>query len=145
MIYENKNDFSASDFENASDFDERSAEELYAEFLGKAEKTKDEFIYVYGRYYNVMTRLTGAAKDLFIWLTFRCDVNSGRAFVQSIALREALSDLGITLSTYYKSLNILKEHDVIKGSNATYYINPAYAWKGTADMRAKFMKIYYKL
>ena len=39
-------EFNSNDFEQfESEFDCRSAEEMYAEFLGKVEKPKDEFIY----------------------------------------------------------------------------------------------------
>ena len=128
-----------------SEFNERTAEEMYEEFLGMAEPRKDEFIYIYSSYLSVIPSLTGAAMNLFSWLTFRCNVNSGRVFVQSITLKNCLKDLGITLGTYYKALNLLKDKNLIKGGNATYYVNPHYAWKGTADRRSKFLKIYPKL
>lgn len=139
-------DFNESEFGLVdSEFDERSADELYDEFLGKVKKSQDEFIYVYGRYYNVMTELTGAAMNLFIWMAFNCNVNSGRVFIQSITQREMLKTVGITLGTYYKAVKQLKQKGLIRGGNACYYVNPAYAWKGTMDMRAKFLKIYPKL
>jgi hypothetical protein len=94
---------------------------------------------------DVMSSLTGAAYNLLTWLTFNCDVNSGRVVVQSHALKDAMSETKMSLQTYYKSMNILKELDVIKGGKAVYYINPTYAWKGTADIRNRFMRIYPKL
>lgn len=135
------NDFDMID----SEFDERTGEELYAEFLGKIEKAKEEFIYYYGGYYNIMTELTGAAMNLFTWMAFHCEVNTGRVVIQSFVQREALKDMGITLSTYYKALSLLKEKGLIKGMNAVYYVNPSFAWKGTADARMRFLKIYPKL
>lgn len=139
-------EFNFNDFEQVdSDFDDRTAEELYAEFLGGIEKPKDEFIYCYGKYYNIMKKLTGSAKDLLIWLTFHCEVNTGRVLIQSETLKEALREMRITVATYYKSLAILKETGVIKGGRAKFFVNPSFAWKGTADMRNKFMKIYHKL
>lgn len=136
-----RNDFEIID----SEFDERTGEELYADFLGKVEKPNDEFVYYYGRYYNIMTELTGAVKDVFAWLAFNCEVNSGRVVIQSFALKQALSDLGITLGTYYKALGLLKGKDMVKGGNAVYFVNPAYAWKGTADARSRFMRVYPRL
>ena len=136
-------EFDSNEFEQLeSEFDCKTADEMYAEFLTKVEKPKDEFIYYYGKYYRVMTQLTGAAKDLMTWLTFSCDMNTGRVFVQSETLKEALKELGITMGTYYKALNLLKEKGLIKGGHAKFYVNPAYAWKGTADMRNKFIRIY---
>ena len=139
-------EFGFNDFEQVdSEFDERSAEEMYEDFLEEVQKPNDEFIYYYGAFYNVMSSLTGAAQNLLTWLTFHCEVNTGRVVVQSVAQKEALKDLGITLGTFYKALNLLKEKGVIKGGNARYFVNPLYAWKGTAGMRSKFLKIYYKL
>lgn len=133
----------SEDFEQLdAEFYGRTPEETYAEFLSRIEKSKDEFIYYYGNYYNVMRELTGAAKDLLAWLTFHSEVNTGRVFMQSITQGSALKELGITLGTYYKALNQLKSKGIIKGSNAIYYINPTFAWKGTGDMRARFVRIY---
>lgn len=146
MILENMNEFEVNDFEScASDLDERTGAELYAEFLSKIEKPKDEFIYFYGKFLTVMNMLTGAANSLLFWMTMNTEVNTGRVLVQSMTQRGALGELGITISTYYKALNLLKKLDLIKGENAVYYVNPAYAWKGTADARSKFIKVYPKL
>ena len=136
----------SEDFEQLdAEFYGKTGAEAYAEFLGKIEKSKDEFIYYYGNYYNVMRELTGAAKDLLAWLTFHCEVNTGRVFVQSMTQGNALKELGITLGTYYKALSLLKSKGIIKGSKAVYYVNPTFAWKGTGDMRAKFVRIYPNL
>lgn len=141
MVKMERNDFDIID----SEFDDRSGEELYAEFLGKIEKPKEEFVYYYGAYYNIMTQLTGAAMNLFTWMTFHCEVNSGRVVMQSFVQRQALKDMGITVSTYYKALGVLKEKGMIKGTNAIYFVNPSFAWKGTAEARMRFMKVYPKL
>lgn len=139
-----KNDFDAFEMID-SEFCDKTAEELYEEFLGKPEPRKDEFVYIYSGFLVLTPSLTGAAINLFLWMAYRCNVNTGRVFIQSITLKECLRELGITVGTYYKALNILKEKGLVKGSNATYYVNPNYAWKGMADMRSKFLKIYPKL
>lgn len=136
-------EFVYNDFEEvAEDYSGKSMDELYEELMVDTKRSKDEFVYYYGKYYEAMTSLTGGAKDLLTWLTFNCEVNSGRVLVQSITLRNALKELGVTTGTFYKSLAILKEKEIVKGSNAVYYVNPAYAWKGTADVRAKFLKVF---
>ena len=140
------NEFEVNDFvEVDSDADDRSGVDLYAEFLCKAEKPKDEFVYCYSRYIGVSKELTGAAKNLYLWLALNSDVNTGRVFVQSLSQRRALEELDMTVGTYYRALNQLKYFGLIKGDNAVYYINPSYMWKGTADMRAKFLRVYPKL
>ena len=139
-------DFDINDFEPVdSEFDDRTGEELYEEFLGANEKAKDEFIYYYGGYFKILPILTGTAANLLMWLAFNCDVNTGRVIVQSFAQRQAMQDLCINTSTYYKALNQLKNVGAVKGKDAKYYVNPSYVWKGTADKRAKFLKIYPKL
>lgn len=139
-------EFDRNDFDPmGSEFDERTGEELYEAFLEKIDRPKDEFIYYYGGYRTVMTRLTSAAKDLLAWMAFNCEVNSGRVFIQSHTQKKALEELGITMATYYKALNQLKEANIIKGSNAAYYVNPAVAWKGAAGARSGFMKVYPRL
>lgn len=140
------NDFDSNDFDVVdSEFNERTADELYEELMGDSEKSMDEFIYYYGRFYSIMSELTGTAMTLLTWLTFHSEVNSGRVFVQSLAQKDALKDLGITIGTYYKALTLLKEKGIIKGGGAKYYINPLISWKGTADKRQKFMKVYPRL
>ena len=125
-----------------SEFEEKTGAELYAEFLSKVERPKDEFVYYYGKYLSVMSGMTGAATSLLFWLAMNTEVNTGRVLVQSMAQRGALAELGIAVGTYYKALNQLKSKGIIKGSNAIYYINPTFAWKGTGDMRARFVRIY---
>lgn len=140
------NEFDVNDFcEVDSDVEERSGAELYADFLGKVEKPKDEFVYCYSQYVGVMKGLTGAAKDLYLWLALNSEVNTGRVFVQSMVQRGALEELDMTVGTYYKALGQLKKLGLVKGENAVYYINPAYIWKGTADTRMKFLKVYPRL
>lgn len=139
-------EFEVNEFEEcAADLDDRTGAELYAEFLSKVERQKDEFVYYYGKYLSVMSGLTGAATSLLFWLAMNTEVNTGRVLVQSMAQRGALAELGITVGTYYKALNQLKELGLIKGKNAVYYVNPAYVWKGTADARSKFIKVYPRL
>lgn len=140
------NEFEVNEFEECSaEVDDRTGAELYAEFLSKVERPKDEFVYYYGKYLSVMSGLTGAATSLLFWLAMNTEVNTGRVLVQSMAQRGALAELGITVGTYYKALNQLKETGLIKGENAVYYVNPAYVWKGTADARSKFVKVYPRL
>lgn len=139
-------EFEVNDFgEVVSNAEEMSGAELYADFLGKVEKPKDEFVYYYSKYLSVVNRLTGAATKLHFWLSLNSEVNTGRVFVQSMTQRGALDELKMTVGTYYKALNQLKELGLIKGESAVYYINPAYIWKGTADMRARFLKVYPRL
>lgn len=140
------NEFEVNEFEGCpAEADDRTGAELYAEFLSKVERPKDEFVYYYGKYLGVMSGLTGAATRLLFWLAMNTEVNTGRVLVQSMAQRGALDELGITVGTYYKALNQLKEIGLIKGENAVYYVNPAYVWKGTADARSKFIKVYPRL
>lgn len=140
------NEFEVNEFEECSaELDDRTGAELYAEFLSKVERPKDEFVYYYGKYLSVVNRLTGAATSLLFWMAMNTEVNTGRVLVQSMAQRGALAELGITVGTYYKALNQLKESGLIKGENAVYYVNPAYVWKGTADARSKFTKVYPRL
>ena len=139
-------EFDVNDFEvYTSDSDDRTGAELYAEFLSKVERPKDEFVYYYSKCLSVVSSLTGAANSLLFWMALNTEVNTGRVLVQSMAQRGALAELGITVGTYYKALNQLKDLGLIKGESAVYYINPAYIWKGTADARAKFIKVYPKL
>lgn len=139
-------EFEVNEFEERpAEVDDRTGAELYAEFLSKVERPKDEFVYYYGKYLSIMSGMTGAATSLLFWLAMNTEVNTGRVLVQSMAQRGALAELGITVGTYYKALNQLKELGVIKGENAVYYVNPAYVWKGTADARSKFIKVYPRL
>lgn len=146
MILESMNEFEVNEFEECSAAsDGKTGAELYAEFLEKIERPKDEFIYYYGKYLSITKSLTVAATRLLFWLAMNTEVNTGRVLVQSMAQRVALKELGIASGTYYKALSQLKDLGVIKGGNAVYYVNPAYVWKGTAEARTRFGKVYPKL
>lgn len=138
--------FDTNEFEMAIDeFDGMSGEEMYEAMLGKVDKVRDGYISYYAKFLEVMHKLSASSMNLLLWMAFNSEMNTGRVFIQSFALRDALKELGIVIATYYKALKELKSLGVIKGTNAVYYINPAYVWKGTTEMRNRFMRVYPRL
>ena len=136
-------DFGRNDFDDAiNDFDERSAEEIYDEYLAKNAKQAEGYICYYADYVDVMRELSSAAKDVLTWFTFFSGMNTGRILLQSYVKEEMLRKLNITSVTFYRALGELKERDIVRGKNAKYYINPRYAYKGTTSARDGFMKVY---
>lgn len=135
-----------NEFEDGmNDFVEKSAEELYEEFLSKKRSTDDGYVSYFGEYVDVMRGLSGSAKDLLTWMAFNSEMNTGRIYLQSFVQKEALKRLGITVVTYYRALNELKGAGIVKGGDARYYLNPRIVWKGTSEMRNGFMKVFPKM
>ena len=138
--------FDTNEFETAVDeFEGMSGEEMYEAMLGKVDRVREGYVSYYAKFLEVMRKLSASSMNLLLWMAFNSEMNTGRVFIQSIALRDALKELGIVVATYYKSLKELKSLGIIKGTNAVYYINPVYVWKGTTDMRNRFLRVYPRL
>jgi hypothetical protein len=131
------------DFRDLSDeFSGKTEEELLEEFMNESDVTDECYISLFGLWLRKMRGLSSAAKDLFIWMAFHCDVDKGRVSMQSFSLQTALRELDISSVTYYRCLGELKEKDFIRGGNARYYINPRIVWRGCSARRAKFVYRY---
>jgi hypothetical protein len=132
-----------NDFEMPAEFSGKSEEELLEEFLNDCPVTEESYISIYGGYYSVMKKLTSAAKNVLVWMTFNSELDRGRVVMQSINLQRLIKELEITEQTYYKSIASLKENDAIRGGDGKYYINPKFMWKGSDTRRRKFLNRYY--
>ena len=130
------------EFEVQDEFDGKTAEELYEEFLNECPMTKDAYINYYGAYYSVMRKIYPTAKDILLWMAFNCEIDRGRIIMQSLNLERLLKELNIPRTTYFKCLRNLKQHDAIRGYDAIYHINPRFVWRGTDKRRKSFITKY---
>jgi hypothetical protein len=133
----NKNDFSIP-----PEFGGKTAEEQLDDFMDECPVTDDAYVNFYGAYYSVMRKILPTSKDVLIWMVFNCEPDKGRVFIQSLTRNRLLKELGISQVTYFKCLRDLRKHDVIRGLNAIYYINPRFVWRGTNKRRLIFMSQY---
>ena len=133
----NKNDFSIP-----PEFGGMTAEERLEKFLEECPVTDDAYINIFGAYYSVMGKILPTSRVVFIWLAFNSEPDRGRVIIQSLAQQRLLKECGISQVTYFKCLRDLKKHDVIRGFNAIYYINPKFAWRGGNKRRHIFMSEY---
>lgn len=133
------------DFEIPPEFGGKTAEEQLDEFLDECPMTDDAYINFYGAYYSVMRKILPTSKDVLMWMAFNSEPDRGRVLIQSLAQKRLLKELGISQVTYFKCLRDLKKHDVIRGFNATYFINPKFTWRGSNKRRHIFMSQYSKL
>ena len=131
-----------NDFDIPVEFGGKTDEELLQEFLDECPVTEDSYVSVYGGYYSVMQKILPTSRSILIWMAFNCEVDRGRVVMQSDAQQRMCRELEISLVTYYKCLKDLKEHNAIRGTNARYYVNPKFFWKGGDKRRKDFLKRY---
>lgn len=134
-----RNDF---DFEVPDEFGEKTAEELYDEFMDECPATENSYINFYGAYYSVMRKILPTSKDVLMWMVFNSELDRGRVVIQSLNQERLLRELGISQITYFKCLRDLKKHNVIRGHSAIFHINPRFVWKGSDSRRHRFMSKY---
>ena len=130
------------DFDVPAEFGGKTDEELLQEFLDECPVTEDSYVSLYGGYYSVMQKILPTSRSILIWMAFNCEVDRGRVVMQSDAQQRMCRELEISLVTYYKCLKDLKEHNAIRGTNARYYVNPKFFWKGGDKRRKDFLKRY---
>lgn len=134
-----KNEF---EFTGPSEFDDKTANELYEEFMGSLPVSEDSYVNFYGAYFMKVTEILPTSRLVFLWMAFNSELDKGRVTIQSLTQKRLLKDCKISQVAYFKSLRDLKEHNVIRGCRAVYHINPRFAWKGTHRRRLQFMEQY---
>lgn len=127
------------EFDVPDEFGEKTAEELYAEFMDDCPATENSYVNIYGAYYSVMRKILPTSKDILMWMAFNSELDRGRVVIQSINQERLLRELGIPQVTYFKCLRDLKKHNVIRGHSAIFHINPRFVWKGSDKRRHQFM------
>lgn len=130
------------EFDASVEFGEKTAEELINEFLDECPVTEDTYVSYFGGYYSVMRKIKPSSKDVFMWMLFNSDLDRGRVVMQSLIMQRMLRELGMSEVTYFKCLRDLKKHDLIRGCNAEYFINPRFAWRGCEKRRRMFINKY---
>lgn len=130
------------EFDVPNEFDGKTAKEMINEFLDECPATEDSYINVFGAYYQVMKKIMPSSMRVLMWMSFNSELDRGRVVIQSLNLKRIISELEISKACYYKSISDLKEHDVIRGGEGEYFINPRYVWKGGDKRRHKFMAKY---
>ncbi len=130
------------EFDMPSEFGEKTAKEMLAEFLEECPATEDSYINIFGAFFSVVNSLLPTSIKVLMWMAFNSELDRGRVVIQSINLDRILSELKISRTAYFKSLRDLKAHDAIRGFDAEYYINPRFFWRGGDKRRHKFMSKY---
>lgn len=127
------------EFEMPSEFGEKTADELLAEFMDECPATPDTYTNMFGAIYDVLNKLLPTSIKVLIWMSFNCELDRGRIVIQSLTRQRLLRELAISEMSYFKSLRDLKNHNAIRGCGAEYFINPRFMWRGTDKRRHIFM------
>lgn len=133
---------SGYEFDTPNEFSEKTAEQMLNEFFEECPATEDSYINVFGAYYPVMKVLLPTSRNVLTWMAFNSELDRGRVVIQSKNLQRILCELGISRTSYFKSLKDLKEHDAIRGGEGEFFINPRLMWKGGDKRRHKFIAKY---
>lgn len=132
-------------FEIPEEFDPIPPERRLEAFLNFEELDVDRYAMFFGPLCNAMIGATAATERVFRELAQRTEVDKGRVIIQSEHLNLILKKYRMARSTFYRSIEFLKENDVLKQNGRTYYLNPFMTWRGSNKRRAEFFKIYSEI
>lgn len=132
-------------YEIPPEFDPVSAEERLAAFLNFEELEVDRYAMFFAPLCNAMVGATAATERVFRELAMMAEVDKGRVVVQSEMLNRILKKYRMARSTFYRSIEFLKENDVLKQNGRVYYLNPFMTWRGSSKRRSEFFKIYSEI
>jgi hypothetical protein len=132
-------------FDIPEEFDPVSREERLDAFLNFEELEVDRYAMFFAPLCNVMEGATASVEKVFRELALRAEVDKGRVIIQSELLEIILKKNKMAKSTFYRSIDFLKEKNAIKQVGRTYYFNPFMTWRGSNRKRAEFFKIYHEL
>lgn len=127
------------------EFDPIPAEERLEAFMNDEELDCDRYAMVFGPLCNAMVGASAAVERVFRELSLRTEVNKGRVIIQSELLTLILKKYRMAKSTFYRSIEFLKENDVLKQNGRSYYLNPMMVWRGSSRKRDEFFKIYSEI
>lgn len=127
------------------EFDPVSPEERLAAFLNCEELEVDTYAMFFGPLCNAMVGATAATERVFRELALRTEVGKGRVIIQSESLDMILKKYRMARSTFYRSIEFLKENDVLKQNGRTFYLNPFMTWRGSTKRRSEFFRIYSEI
>lgn len=132
-------------YEIPEEFDPVSREKRLEAFFNFEELEVDRYALFFGPLNNAMVGATAATERVFRELALRAEVDKGRIIVQSELLNLILKKYRMARSTFYRSIDFLKENDVLKQNGRTYYLNPFMTWRGSSKRRGEFFKIYSEI
>jgi hypothetical protein len=127
------------------EFDPIPVEERLEAFLNFEELEVDRYAMFFGPLSNAMVGATAAAEKVFRELALRTEVDKGRVIIQSETLNLILKKHRMAKSTFYRSIEFLKENDILKQNGRTYYLNPFMTWRGSNKRRSEFFQIYSEI
>lgn len=132
-------------YEIPDEFDPVPAKERLDAFLNFEELEVDRYAMFFGPLNNAMVGATAATERVFRELALRTEVDKGRVIIQSETLTLILKKYRMAKSTFYRSIEFLKENDILKQNGRTYYLNPFMTWRGSSKRRGEFFKIYSEI
>lgn len=132
-------------YEIPEEFDPIPAKERLDAFLNFEELEVDRYAMFFGPLNNAMVGATAATERVFRELALRTEVDKGRVIIQSETLTLILKKYRMAKSTFYRSIEFLKENDILKQNGRTYYLNPFMTWRGSSKRRSEFFKIYSEI
>jgi DNA-binding MarR family transcriptional regulator len=102
--------------------------------------SKDEFIQLYSAVNAKLLKLTHTEETVFFYCAFNCDSTNVIVFnkYRKDILAEQTGLSSATLSNVIPKL--IKSNLLVRLSDATYRVNPEYAWKSTSNSRKTVMK-----
>lgn len=127
------------------EFDPVSPEKRLEAFMNFEELEVDRYAMFFGPLNHAMVGATAATERVFRELALRTEVDKGRVIIQSETLGLILKKYRMAKSTFYRSIEFLKENDVLKQNGRMYYLNPLMTWRGSSKRRSEFFKIYSEI
>lgn len=103
--------------------------------------TQDTFYMSYIEYLSPVLQLKSQLdKDVLMYFCMMAEYNTGKVSLSTQERQDLLTKLDVASQALSRSVNNLKEVDLISGDRGLYYINPKVFWKGTNETRDKLLK-----
>lgn len=123
--------------------------EVISETISKTfsvKKDTEPFFLTYSRCMSVLFDLNSLSAVKILWKFLElAQYNTGEVYITAKMKKKILEDLDISVSIYGKSLNMLREADILSGERGQYTINPKIHWKGDFKTRERIMKSGLKM
>ena len=101
----------------------------------------DQFYMIFLGHFSTQLGLkSNTAKNLLMWFCEHAEFNTGKVLLPTAIRKELCETLNISSTNLANNIRLLKNANLITGSNGVFIINPQIFWKGDITTRNKILR-----
>lgn len=102
--------------------------------------SSDSFYMTFVKFISPLYNLKSeTAQKLLVWMCEHAEFNTGITYLPTEIRKQITNELKISNNSITNNLKVLKDFNLISGSNGVFTINPQIFWKGDLKVREQLL------